>query len=311
MSSAATPPMEAARATVRVTSQDLALNVVTVGQPTRPPVVMVHGIRDVAMSLVPIAERLADEFFVVLPDLRGHGDSAKPGHYAMPQFVYDLHRVVAELRLDRPAILGHSLGGHIVAHYAALFPEVPRALAVVEGLGPPDRPHDADPRARLVAQRAQLLATMAIPSRTRPLPGVDFAAERLMANNHRLTAAHARWLAEHCTETGDDGKLYWKFDPRAGELWLGVEHDANRHRWRAIACPVLVVTGGQAHEYWTAQMPIPGWDGRYREADLAARLACFAEVEHVHLEQAGHMVHFDAPDDLAAAVRAFFQRRNP
>jgi pimeloyl-ACP methyl ester carboxylesterase len=295
--------------TVVVRSQDVALNVLTVGRPERPPLVMVHGIRDVAMSLVPIAERLADAWYVVLPDLRGHGDSDKPGHYAMPQFVWDLHRVIEDLRLERPAILGHSLGGHVVAYYAALFPEIPRALVIAEGLGPPDRPQDVDPHARFAAQRAQLLGTMAITPLTRALPSIEFAAERLRINNHRLTAAHATWLAEHCTAVDADGGRRWKFDPRAGELWLGNDPDANRQRWRAIRCPTLVITGGQAHEYWTAQMPIPGWDGRYRTADLAARLACFADAEHVSIEQAGHMLHFDAPDELAATVRDFLYRR--
>ena len=290
---------------VSVASQDVALNVLTLGARERPALVMVHGIRDVAMSLVPVAERLADDFFCVLPDLRGHGNSAKPGNYAMPQFVYDLHRVIDALALAEPAIFGHSLGGQIVAQYAALFADTPRALVIAEGLGPPTRPFEGDALARLPMERARLVAMMETPARGRPLPSLEFAAERLRANNPRLGEAHARWLAEHCTEVASDGRLYWKFDPRAGQLWLSVDSDAHRARHRAIDCPVLVVTGGRAHEYWTAQMTLAGWDGRYTEADLAARLAAFRQVEHVHLADAGHMLHFDAPDALADAVRAF------
>ena len=62
-----------------------------------PPVVMLHGMRDVGLSLLPVAEAVAATHPVFLLDLRGHGDSDKPGGYAMVQLVYDLHVVMSEL----------------------------------------------------------------------------------------------------------------------------------------------------------------------------------------------------------------------
>ncbi len=291
---------EPQRSSVR--SQELTLNVLTLGRSDAPALVMVHGIRDMAMSLVPIADRLANDYFVVVPDLRGHGDSDKPGHYAMHQFVYDLHRVSTALGLARPHVVGHSLGGQIAARYATLFPEHIASLVIAEGLGPPTRPRDA--QFVSAAEAARLVATMQIPVRQRPLPSIEFAAERLLANNPRLTAEHAMWLAEHCTEI-ENGERHWKFDPRASEVWLGTDHEQTRAHWRAIQSPVLVITAGLAHEHWTKQTTIPGWDGRFTEEDLGARLACFAHVEHVHIADAGHMIHFDAPDAFAAVIRAF------
>lgn len=58
------------------------------------PVVMLHGMRDVGLSLMPIAARLAEMRTVYLVDLRGHGGSDQPGNYALPQFVFDLHCVM-------------------------------------------------------------------------------------------------------------------------------------------------------------------------------------------------------------------------
>ncbi len=286
-----------------VRSQDLSLNVLTLGAPDLPPLVMLHGIRDTAMGLVPVAEHLADDFFVVMPDMRGHGDSDKPGHYAMPQFVYDLHRVMDAMQLDRPAILGHSLGGHIVARFAAQFPDRTSKLIIAEGLGPPRRPQDE--RYDGPAEGARLLASMEIPRRMRPLPSLEFAAERLLANNPRLTKERAAWLAAHSTASDDRGELHWKFDPRVGELWLSADHAQNEARWRQIAVPVLIITAGLAHEYWVGQMPIPGWTGKFSDEELAARLKCFSNAEHAHIEDAGHMIHFDRPVAVASLVRRF------
>ena len=150
-----------------------------------------------------------------------------------------------------------------------------------------------------------MLELAALPERGRPLPDVEFAAGRLLANNPRLAPDRARWLAEHCVERAGDGALYWKFDQRVGQVWLGSDPERNRANWRAVACPTLVITAGHADEYWRGQMPIPNWDGRFGEADLADRLACFPDVRHAHIENAGHMVHFDAPDALVALLDAF------
>ncbi|HET6473073.1 MAG TPA: hypothetical protein VFG38_14610, partial [Pseudomonadales bacterium] len=55
----------------RVASAGATLNVLSLGDPADPPLVIVHGIRDVAASLLVIAEPLADRYHVVLPELRG------------------------------------------------------------------------------------------------------------------------------------------------------------------------------------------------------------------------------------------------
>lgn len=289
-------------------SSGVQLNVLTLGDPKSPPLVILHGIRDVAASLLVIARPLADRWYVVLPELRGHGDSDNSNHYSVWQFIYDLYRVIDALALTTPVIVGHSLGGQIAAHHAAMFPEQVRALVIVEGLGPPERPHETNADERLIAQRAQLLATMQLPEHSRPLPSIAFAAQRLQANNPRLGNERAQWLAEHGTAVAADGKRYWKFDQRVGQIWLTTDPELNRRRWRQVQCATLIITAGLAYEYWRAQMPIAGWDGRFTEGDLADRVRCFRNGAHVHIASAGHMVHFDAPELLVDAIEQFLQR---
>jgi len=76
----------------RFFSQRLALNYLDWGNPSAPPLVMVHGGMDHARNWDWFAQDLSREWHVICPDLRGHGDSAwsPDGSYAIPFYVSDL-----------------------------------------------------------------------------------------------------------------------------------------------------------------------------------------------------------------------------
>jgi len=280
-----------------------------------PPVVMLHGMRDVGLSLLPIAEAVADTHPVFLMDLRGHGDSDKPGGYTMVQLVYDLHVVLSEL-VGRPAVLfGHSLGGHVVCRFAALFPEQVLGAIVVEGLGPPDGRTPDDPASRLQMEAERILGSLSIPEQQRPLPDLAFAAERLQANNPRLPAERALELARQGTRVSESGQLEWNFDPRVQTVFVGADADASERYWANVRCPVSIIAGDLAGEYWSRALsgnkePAgSGWTGNFAPGELEARVDTFPDAELVHMPGSGHMVHFDEPERLAQATLEFLRRR--
>lgn len=120
----------------RIDSNGIALNVLELAPENKATatLVMHHGLRDSAYALLPIASVLSEHFHVLLPELRGHGQSDTSDAYGVFDFVLDVHEVISTLAGDRLALLGHSLGGHIVSKYAAIFPERVEAVAVIEGL---------------------------------------------------------------------------------------------------------------------------------------------------------------------------------
>jgi pimeloyl-ACP methyl ester carboxylesterase len=289
-----------------VLANGVTLNVYAAGTTNAAtPIVMLHGMRDVGLSLMPIAEPLARQHPVFIMDLRGHGESDKPGNYALSQLVFDLHRVVSEVA-DGPVILfGHSLGGHVVCRFAAMFPDLAAAAIVVEGLGPPAAGRD---QRDLRAEGQRLLGTLSIPAEQRPLPSVEFAAERLQHNNPRLQPDRALELARQGTTRNAAGDLVWAFDPRVGSVFLG-EGDSAGY-WSGVQCPTCLVAGALSAEYWGRAVPAgAGWDGSFAPGEMEARAATFPDAELVTFDKSGHMVHFDEPERLAEVTLDFLRRR--
>ncbi|MGI9328673.1 MAG: alpha/beta fold hydrolase [Pseudomonadales bacterium] len=287
----------------------------------KPLVLMLHGMRDVSRSLLPVAETLADSFTVVLLDQRGHGASDYPGAYSIEHFYFDLHRVIAHLQKEigqRPlALVGHSLGGQIAARFAGLFPELLDALVLIEGLGPPDPHWPADPVARtqdVLRYRAQILDRYSIPARSRSLPSVEFAANRLRVNNPRLAADQALLAARLAThlqldEQGNEQR-YWAFDQRVATALVNLSTAEGIPLWQATRCPTLSITGDLSYEYWCAAMGLPDdYSGKFQAGEYEARISNFADIEHLRFDNSGHMIHFDEPQRLARATQEFLQRK--
>jgi len=90
-----------------------------------------HGIASRGVSWWPVLAPLAQEFRVIVLDLRGHGDSAKPDRgYLLPDFADDLSAALAGLAIDRPRLLGHSLGALVILEWAIAAPDRAAAIAL-------------------------------------------------------------------------------------------------------------------------------------------------------------------------------------
>ena len=96
----------------------------------------VHGLTANCRSWDIMAASLAPHFTVVALDLRGRGFSEKPaGGYNVAQHCRDIEAVIASLALERPILMGHSLGALIALVFAAQRPEQTAGLILVDGGG--------------------------------------------------------------------------------------------------------------------------------------------------------------------------------
>src|SRR5918999_335642 len=122
-----------------------------------PVIVLIHGITGSSDTWEEVIEELAEDHTVVVPDLLGHGESAKPrGDYSLGAYASGIRDLLAALGHDRATVVGHSLGGGVAMQMAYQFPERVERLVLVSSGGlvhppaagdhPPGRPARERPR---------------------------------------------------------------------------------------------------------------------------------------------------------------------
>lgn len=98
------------------------------------PVVCLHGLTASHMNFVGIAERLAGRSALFALDLRGRGDSDKPGGpYGMAQHARDVAAAMRALGLGPSMIVGHSMGAFVATALAAQEPSLVSSLILIDG----------------------------------------------------------------------------------------------------------------------------------------------------------------------------------
>ena len=103
-----------------------------------PNLVLIHGMINSSRHWRGVAERLADSYRVIAPDLIGHGDSATPrGDYSLGAHAASIRDLLATIGVERATIVGHSLGGGVAMQFFYQFPQRTERLGLISsgGLG--------------------------------------------------------------------------------------------------------------------------------------------------------------------------------
>ena len=278
-------------------SQRLRLHYVDWGNEDAPPLLLVHGGRDHCRNWDWVAEALRDDYHLIAPDLRGHGDSQwmLGGVYSMVDYVYDIAQLIHQRGLSPLTIIGHSLGGHVSLQYTGVFPENVSKLISVEGFGPSPEMlarrtrHAAQPRMRDWVDQLRKLAARQ-PHR---YPTLAEATQRMHEANPHLSPERAQHLTVHGVNQNEDGTYSWKFDNYVrAESPYRFNADEMRELWSKITCPTLLVRGTES------------WAGN-PEAD--GRIAHMPNARMAHIEKAGHWVHHDQLERFLEIARAFLK----
>lgn len=96
-----------------------------------PRLLLIHGISSAGLGWNPIIPELAAWFTPVAIDMRGHGASSRPERgYLYDDYIRDLEGVLDALGMERPLIIGHSLGGIVTLWWASRHPDRAAALVI-------------------------------------------------------------------------------------------------------------------------------------------------------------------------------------
>jgi pimeloyl-ACP methyl ester carboxylesterase len=204
-----------------VSANGLAHHVLEWSGPEARTVVVLHGYLDHARSFVRVGDALARAGHRVLAlDFRGHGDSARVpagGYYHFPDYVADVAGVLDALapvaRVPTVAVVGHSMGGTVATMFAGAFPARVRALAVIEGLGPPAMGPEVVPDR--VRTWLETVARVRAAGESRRIASREEAVARLRTSHgDRVSDAVLAEVAAHATRPHPSGEgLVWHFDP--------------------------------------------------------------------------------------------------
>ena len=100
-------------------------------------VLLLHGYAQTSHMWRPLIRELARTHLVIAPDLRGFGDSAKPATgYDKKTLAQDVHALAASLGLQRVSLVGHDIGLMVAYAYAAQYPDEVERIALMDAFLP-------------------------------------------------------------------------------------------------------------------------------------------------------------------------------
>ena len=234
------------------------------------PFLLVHGIACDHTHLAPQFEHFGRAgHSVVAVDLRGHGQSGAPeDNYTIEGFATDLAWTCGQLGLEKPVVVGHSLGGEVSLALAAAFPDLPAAVVLMDStIVPPSE------RADMIRSFIDSLWTPAYPEAMRGYFSRLFLPTDDGERKARILEAASRTPQHVVASAWEDG--YFFYDTAAAVA--------------ACTVPVLYIDAG------TSNTDL----GRFGE--LCPQLVVGRTVG------AGHFIQLEVPDQVNPMIERFLK----
>ena len=278
------------------------MNVAEAGPEDGPPVILLHGFPESHRTWARIVPLLEDQYRLIMPDLRGFGQTDRPkdpAAYATDTLVADLFALADARRVDRFALVGHDWGG-AVAWAAAL-----RGDSRIERLAIINSPHPAIFQRSIIEDPAQRAASQYIRAFRDPRMEAGITAMGFPAFFEKSFSKHVD-MAKISSQDRTLALAEWR---RPGAL------TAMLNWYRASQIIVPAMGEEAALPDWVSRgvpklkIPVRIIWGVEDKALLPIQLEGIGEVgddvEVVPLPGVGHFAPWEAPDLVAAALAPF------
>ena len=248
-----------------------------------PAVVFCHGTPFSSRVWVPFARALENAFTVYLWDMPGYGESSKAAEHPVDFGVQGelFAELLAHWNLDRPSVVAHDFGGAVSLRAHLFHGAAYRSLMLVDVVAIPPT---GSPFFKFVQRHADAMPEIPDYIHAAILPAYIQGASYRGLRNDDLASLVQPWL------TAEGKPAFYRQIAQTDERFLEQIEAALDH----VDVPVRIVWGTE-----------DAWIG-VEVADRLAHLIPGATVRRI--EQAGHLVQFDAPVALATELRAWLTR---
>ena len=239
------------------------------------PLLILHGLLGSGDNWQRIAKELSGQYRVILPDARNHGRSPHTDSIPYSEMAEDLKALYRHLGINKANIIGHSMGGKTAMTFAGKYPELVDHLIVV----------DITPAAYSENNFAEIFAAMNTfdPATAQSRQEVEEKVA-LYIKDPLVRGFILKNLARQ-----EGGGFRWKINlPVISRSLEGISAAISPGRYQD---PALFIAGGKS-DYINPE--------RMESVNTA-----FPAAKVVTIVNAGHWVHYEAPEEFTSLVRDF------
>lgn len=273
-------------------------------QGKRPALLLLHGFPQSHVMWHRVAKRLQQDYYLVLPDLRGYGDSSKaPGlqdhrNYSKRTMAQDMVDVMDALGVDRFFLCGHDRGGRVAHRLAVDHPARVLRLCVID-IAP-----TLDMYAATDFEFAKAYYHWFHLIQPAPLPETMIGGNPLAYLHAKLGGwgstsmdyIEAAALAEYERCFSQSETIHAMCEDYRASAGIDLEHDrASRAQGQKIACDTLVLWGARGVVQRLFK-PLDLWQAQ-----------CAGKVTGQAMD-AGHFIPEELPAETTVQLRQFFMR---
>jgi haloacetate dehalogenase len=265
-----------------------------------PPLLLLHGHPQTHAIWHRVAPALAEHFTLVLPDLRGYGDSSKPtgsadhGSYSKRLMANDMLALMGSLGFDRFDVLAHDRGARVAHRLAMDHPPAVQRLAMLD-IAPTLAMYEqtSEAFARAYWHWFFLIQPAPLPERLIQADPAAYISDLMGGRSAGLTPFDPRALAEYQRCLALPGAAHGLCEDYRASAGIDLDHDrADRDTGRRLTMPTLVLWGRDGVIAKCFE-PLEEW----------RRVADDVRGEPV---PCGHYIPEEAPEQLLATALPFF-----
>ncbi len=244
---------------------------------TGKPMIMLHGLLGMSDHWIPAAKQFSNNFRVIIPDLRNHGQSPHSTDFSYEIMQSDIAELMHELNINTATVIGHSMGGKLAMLLALNHPEKVEQL-IVEDISPVE--YSADENHEII-QAIGKIHLSAINNREELRQSVLKATPDPMLQG----------LISKNMTTGTDHPFMWKPDISS----------ISDNLTNIYSFPVSA-----EKNYYKQTLFIKGGNSPYiADSHMSTIHQFFPQAKISTVEDSGHWVHAEKPVEFFEACRAF------